>query len=59
MNQPGTELELEVRGAVLLLVMCGGSSFRFNYLTANEVFFFFFFLNFFMCASKDGQNYFV
>ena len=55
----GTELELEVRGAVLLLVACGGSSFRLSCLTANEFLFFYFFFVFFMCASKFRQNYFV
>ena len=52
----GTEPELEVRGAVLLLVACGGFSFQVSCLIANEFFFFFFF---FICASKYGQNYFV
>ena len=32
------EPELEVRGAVLLLVACGGSSFRLSYLITNEFF---------------------
>ena len=35
-----TEPELEVRGAVLLLVACGGSNFWLSCLTANEFFFF-------------------
>ena len=35
-----TEPELEVRRVVLLLVACGGSSFRLSCLTANEFFFF-------------------
>ena len=34
-----TEPELEVRGAVLLLVACGDSSFWVNCLTTNEFFF--------------------
>ena len=40
----GRSQNLKLRGAVLLLVSCGGSNFRFNCLTANEFFFFFFFL---------------
>ena len=55
MWEAGTESELKVRGSVLLLVACSGSSFRLSCLTANEVFFFVFF----MCASRYGQNYFV
>ena len=40
------EPELEVRGAVLLLVAYGGSSFRLNCLIANEFLFIYFFLCF-------------
>ena len=36
----GRSQNLKLRGAVLLLVSCGGSNFRFNCLTANEFFFF-------------------
>ena len=54
----GMEPELEVRGAVLLLVACGGSSFRLSCLTANKFLFIYFFCVF-MCASKSRQNYFV
>ena len=39
----GWSQNLKLRGAVLLLVSCGGSTFRFNCLTANDFFFFFFF----------------
>ena len=42
----GTEPELKVRGAVLLLVACGGSNFRLSCLTANEFLFIYFFLCF-------------
>ena len=38
----GRSQNLKLRGAVLLLVACGGSNFRFSCLTANEFFFFFF-----------------
>ena len=55
----GMEPELEVRGAVLLLVAYGGSSFQLNCLIANEFLFIYFFFVFFMCASKSRQNYFV
>ena len=37
-----TEPELEVRGAVLLLVACDGSSFRLSCLTTNKFYFLFF-----------------
>ena len=37
-QRAGMEPELEVRGAVLLLVACGGSSFRLSYLITNEFF---------------------
>ena len=39
----GTEPELEVKGAVLLLVACNDSSFLLSCLTANELLFFVFF----------------
>ena len=38
------EPELEVRGVVLLLVACGGSSFQLSCLTTNEFFLFVFFM---------------
>ena len=37
----GRSQNLKLEGAVLLLVVCSGSSFRLSYLTANEFFFFF------------------
>ena len=35
-GEAGTKPEFEVRGAVLLLVACGGSSFQLSFLTTNE-----------------------
>ena len=55
--QSGMEPKLEVRGAVLLLVACDDSSFLVSCLIDND--FFFFFFVFFMCAFRDGQNYFI
>ena len=52
----GTELELKVKGTILLLVVCSSSSLWLYCLTVNDYLLIYLY---FLCVSRHGQNYFV